>query len=135
MVLTKKSPHSLTFLIQYIKLSLSFLGFFYFSFTNVVSTISIIALSSVTLKVKMFVQKNITLKRSCNGKNWLIFKNNIDIDTFNIWINFNNSDLEKKLNLMFNGKQRCAIAKNKEGTKVINKIRIEYLATKLWRIF
>jgi hypothetical protein len=39
------------------------------------------------------------------------------------------------LNLMFNGKQRCAIAKNKEGTKVINKIQIEYIATKLSRIF
>jgi len=83
----------------------------------------------------MLVQKNITLKRSCNGKNWLIFKNNIDINIFNIWTNFNNLNLQKKLNLMFNGKQRCAIAKNKEGTKVINKIQIEYLATKLSRIF
>ncbi len=135
MVLTKKSPHSLTFLIQYIKLSLSFLGFFFFWFPNVVSRISIIAFSSVKLKVKMLVQKNITLKRSCNGKNWLIFKNNIDINIFNIWTNFNNLNLQKKLNLMFNGKQRCAIAKNKEGTKVINKIQIEYIATKLSRIF
>ncbi len=42
---------------------------------------------------------------------------------------------KKKINLMFNGKQRCAIAKNKEGTKVINKIQIEYLATKLSRMF
>jgi hypothetical protein len=39
-----------------------------------------------------------------------------------------------KLNLMFNGKQRCAIAKNKEGTEVVNKIWIEYLAIKLSRI-
>jgi len=35
---------------------------------------------------------------------------------------------------MLNGKQRCAIAKNKEGTKVVNKIWIEYLATKLLKI-
>lgn len=41
---------------------------------------------------------------------------------------------KKNLNLMLNGKQRCAIAKNKEGTKVVNKIWIEYLATKLLKI-
>jgi hypothetical protein len=33
------------------------------------------------------------------AKNLLIFKNNINIDTFNIWINFNNSNLEKKIEL------------------------------------